>query len=281
MLNIKAHMNNIALPHLIFALPFAYMSMLLAAEGVPSFHDAFWVTLAIFGGRSAALALNNLVDYDYDRLQPRFTGRALVRGDITKHGAKISVGIYLIVLFVSVAQLRPICLLLLPVAVVPFVVYPFTKRFTSLCHLVLGVAIAMAPGGAWVAVRGDVTTELVVLCAAVALWIGAFDAVYGAQDENFDRLHGLHSMATAFSAKGTLIITKIMHLFSIILFVIAGVIINLPLPYFIGVGIAAAVLYYQHRIVKPNDFRQVTQKYFMRNGIVSVAMLVFTWLCYV
>ena len=144
-----AHINNIALHHIVFALPFAYMSAFLAAGGMPPVMDLVWITVAIAGARSAALALDNLADLKYDKKQPRLASRAMVRGDLKPREAKLSIVFYLIVCILAVAQLRPICLWLLPVAVVPFLIYPYTKRFTFLCHLVLGIAIAMAPAGSW------------------------------------------------------------------------------------------------------------------------------------
>jgi len=166
------------------------------------------------------------------------------------------------------------------VAAVPFIIYPFTKRFTAWCHLFLGVAIAMAPAGAWVAVTEKISLPMILLCVAVALWIGAFDAVYGAQDERFDKSHGLHSLATKYGAAGALNIARGLHVVSIVCFVIVGLILSLGGLYFVGVGIAALALIYQHAIVRPNDYREVTQAYFMRNGIVSIAIFIFTWLSY-
>ena len=276
MAKIGAHINNIALHHIVFALPFAYMSAFLAAGGMPPVMDLVWITVAIAGARSAALALDNLADLKYDKKQPRLASRAMVRGDLKPREAKISIVVYLAVCLLAVAQLRPICLLLLPVAVVPFLIYPYTKRFTFLCHLVLGIAIAMAPAGSWVAVTGELSLPAVVLCIAVALWIGAFDAVYGSQDEAFDRAEGLHSLATQFTARGALVICRFVHAVSIACFYVLGMLLELHWLYYIGVGIAAGTLVYQHRIVSADDYSRVTQRYFMRNGIVSIAMLIFT-----
>lgn len=276
MAKIGAHINNIALHHIVFALPFAYMSAFLAAGGMPPVMDLVWITVAIAGARSAALALDNLADLKYDKKQPRLASRAMVRGDLKPREAKISIAVYLAVCLLAVAQLRPICLLLLPVAVVPFLIYPYTKRFTFLCHLVLGIAIAMAPAGSWVAVTGELPLPAVVLCIAVALWIGAFDAVYGSQDEAFDRAEGLHSLATQFTARGALVICRFVHAVSIACFYVLGMLLELHWLYYIGVGVAAGTLVYQHRIVSADDYSRVTQRYFMRNGIVSIAMLIFT-----
>ena len=276
MAKIGAHINNIALHHIVFALPFAYMSAFLAAGGMPPVMELVWITVAIAGARSAALALDNLADLKYDKKQPRLASRAMVRGDLKPREAKISIVVYLAVCLLAVAQLRPICLLLLPVAVVPFLIYPYTKRFTFLCHLVLGIAIAMAPAGSWGAVTGELSLPAVVLCIAVALWIGAFDAVYGSQDEAFDRAEGLHSLATQFTARGALVICRFVHAVSIACFYVLGMLLELHGLYSIGVGIAAGTLGYQHRIVSADDYSRVTQRYFMRNGIVSIAMLIFT-----
>lgn len=276
MAKIGAHINNIALHHIVFALPFAYMSAFLAAGGMPPVMELVWITVAIAGARSAALALDNLADLKYDKKQPRLASRAMVRGDLKPREAKISIAVYLAVCLLAVAQLRPICLLLLPVAVVPFLIYPYTKRFTFLCHLVLGIAIAMAPAGSWVAVTGELSLPAVVLCIAVALWIGAFDAVYGSQDEAFDRAEGLHSLATQFTARGALVICRFVHAVSIACFYVLGMLLELHWLYYIGVGVAAGTLVYQHRIVSADDYSRVTQRYFMRNGIVSIAMLIFT-----
>ena len=277
MINIKAHINNIALHHTIFDLPFAFMGAMLAAGGSPEPMDLFWIAVATTSGRAAALAIDNLADLDYDRQQPRMASRAMVRGEISRTEARVFIVLTLLLMVAAVAELRPICLKLLPVAAIPFIIYPFTKRFTGWCHLFLGLAIAMAPAGGWVAAGGDITAPMVLLCLAVALWIGAFDAMYGAQDEVFDRRQGLHSMATEYGAEGAFAISKAMHVVSIGCFVAVGLMLGLAWPYFVGVGIAAGTLIYQHSIVSPHDFSRVTQRYFMRNGIVSAAIFLFAW----
>ncbi|MBR2519326.1 MAG: putative 4-hydroxybenzoate polyprenyltransferase [Selenomonadaceae bacterium] len=276
----KAHANNVALPHTIFSLPFAFASAVMAADGHPPLKTVLLIALAVTAARWAAIVIDNLADLKYDRLQPRMSYRAMVRGEISKSEALLFVLICLIVLVVTVAQLPPICLKLLPVAAIPFIIYPFTKRFTPWCHLFLGVAIAMAPAGAWVAVTEKISPPMIILCVAVALWIGAFDAVYGAQDEHFDKSQKLHSLATRYGQAGALLIAKILHVISIACFVTVGVLLDLNALYFVGVFIAALALIYQHSIVRAGDYREVTQAYFMRNGIVSVAIFIFTWLSY-
>ena len=280
MSKLKSHANNVALPHTIFSLPFALASAFMAADGQPDFLTVILILVAITSARWAAIAIDNLADLKYDKLQPRLSYRAMVRGEISKSEALIFILLCMIVLIVTVAQLPPICLKLLPVAAVPFIIYPFTKRFTAWCHLFLGLAIAMAPAGAWVAITEKISLPMIILCVAVALWIGAFDAVYGTQDEKFDKSQKLHSLATKYGAAGALRIAKILHAISIACFLIVGIMLGLGKFYFVGVLIAAVALIYQHALVKPGDYREVTQAYFMRNGIVSIAIFIFTWLSY-
>ena len=204
--------------------------------------------------------------------------RAMVTGKISKLEAKIFIAICLLLMVLSVMQLQPICIYLLPLAALPFLIYPFTKRFTGWCHLVLGIAIAMA--GGWVGVSGQITAPMVLLCSAVALWICGFDAMYGAQDEEFDKSQGLHSLAVSYGAPNAFKLAAAMHVICIACFFAVGVMLALGQSYFVGVGIAAGTLIYQHRIVSPTDFSRVTQGYFMRNGIVSVAIFVCTWLSF-
>lgn len=279
MTRIEAHINNIALSHTIFDLPFALMGALLASGGQVNALTIFLIIVAVTSARAAALAINNFVDLKYDRLQPRMRNRAMVRGEISKPEALLFIAVCLLIMVVTVAQLPPICLKLLPVAALPFVIYPFTKRFTGWCHVVLGVAIAMAPAGGWMAAGGELfSPAMILLCLAVTLWMAGFDAMYGAQDEHFDRAHGLHSLVTEYGAAGAFRISRALHIACIICFALVGAVMKLGAIYFVGVAIAAAVLAYQRSIISPRDFSQVTQAYFMRNGIVSVAILICTWL---
>lgn len=278
MVNVKAHINNIALSHTIFDLPFAFMGAILASGGTVSLSTLLLITLAVTSGRAAALAIDNLADLKFDKLQPRMKNRAMVKGEISRSEALVFIVLCLLIMVVTVAQLPPICLKLLPLAALPFIIYPFTKRFTGWCHIFLGVAISMAPAGGWVAAGGEIFSPAIIfLCTAIILWMAGFDAMYGAQDEKFDKAHKLHSLATEFGAKKAFKISKIFHVVCVICFIAVGITLNLGAMYFLGVGIAAVTLIYQHLIVSPTDFSQITQTYFMRNGIVSVAICLFTW----
>lgn len=276
MSKLSAHVNNIALHHSVFALPFAYTGAFLAGKAMPSWHDLLWITVTMVAARSAALGLDNLIDLKYDKVHPRFTKRPMVTGEVKPWEVKLLIGISFLIFIFAVLQLQPICIYLLPIAAIPFVIYPYMKRVTPMCHYVLGIAIAMAPAGGWVAVSGEITLPMVLLCGAVGLWIGAFDVVYGSQDEEFDKAHGLHSMATLCGAAGALRVARFSHVLCILLFIAVGMLLRLTWPYFAGVAVAACVLVYQHSIVSAQDFSRLTQVYFMRNGIVSIAMFIFT-----
>ena len=273
---LNAHLDNIAFYQTIFSLPFAYMAVLLASKGTVDWWTMLWVTMTIVSARSAALALDNMIDLKYDVDQPRFQQRPMVAGTVSRHGVHVLIGISAAVLVFSVLQLNPICIKLLPIAALPFVIYPFMKRYTCFCHYICGIAVAMAPAGGWVAVTGTIDYPMVVLFLAVTLWIGGFDVVYGAQDEEFDKAHGLHSMAVALGAKNALLLAKITHVITLCIFFYLGQLLSLGYMYYIGVGIAGGVLYFQHQIIARQGFKAFNRRYYLRNGIVSVAIFLCT-----
>lgn len=273
---LNAHLDNIAFYQTIFSLPFAYMAVLLASKGTVDWWTMLWVTMTIVSARSAALALDNMIDLKYDVDQPRFQQRPMVAGTVSRHGVHVLIGICAAVLVFSVLQLNPICIKLLPIAALPFVIYPFMKRYTCFCHYICGIAVAMAPAGGWVAVTGTIDYPMVVLFLAVTLWIGGFDVVYGAQDEEFDKAHGLHSMAVALGAKNALLLAKITHVITLCIFFYLGQLLFLGYMYYIGVGIAGGVLYFQHQIIAKQGFKAFNRRYYLRNGIVSVAIFLCT-----
>lgn len=276
MSKLTAHINNIALHHTVFALPFAYMGLFLAAEGIPTLHDFIWVTLAMIGARSSALAMDNIVDLKFDKIQPRMKKRPLVAGTIKPAEVVILIIVSLALFLLSAAQLAPICLKLTPICLFFLLFYPYTKRFTFLCHYFLGVALAMAPAGGYMAVTGQLSLGIIFLCSGVCLWIGSFDAIYGSQDRQFDLKHHLHSLATKFGVAKAQRIAAYLHGVSILCFILTGIYFNLSWIYYLGVLIAIIILIYQHSIISPYDFHRLTQVYFMRNGIVSIVIFVFT-----
>lgn len=275
-LKLKAHLDNIALSHSVFALPFAYTAAMLAAGGRPSWHDLFWITVAMVGARSAALAFNNLADLRYDRLQPRFRQRPLVTGAVRPWEAAAVVAGSLGLFVAAAHQLHPLAAKLWPLAVIPFFVYPYMKRFSWTSHLVLGVALAGAPVGAWIAVRGDLGPAVSVLALAVGGWIAAFDVVYGCLDVAFDKAYGLHSLPVRVGVARALAIARLTHAACVGGFTAVGPLAGLGPLYYGGVAAAAAVLVYQHSLVSAGDLSRVNQAYFMRNGLVGLLIFIFT-----
>jgi 4-hydroxybenzoate polyprenyltransferase len=273
---LNAHLTNIAFSHSVFALPFAYMGAFLAADGFPDWHDLVWITLAMVGARSAALALNNFIDLKYDRLHPRFVKRPMVTGAVKKWEAVLLTVVSLGVFWVAAANLNPLCLRLAPLAVIPLAVYPYMKRFTWACHLVLGLALAIAPIGGWIAISGNITLPVVLLGMAVGIWIAGFDVIYGCQDVEFDKTQGLHSMPVRFGVSGALKLSEVMHVLSLASFLVMGFLLKLHWVYYTGVVLAAVVLAYQHIIVSPANLTKVNQAYFMRNGLVAILVFLFT-----
>lgn len=273
---LKSHLDNIAFSHSIFALPFAYMGAFLAAGGLPAGDALLWITVAMVGARSAALALNNLIDLKYDRLHPRFTARPMVTGAVKPWEAALMIAVSLGVFVFAAYQLHPLTRVLWPLAVVPFAVYPYMKRFSWTCHFVLGVALAGAPVGAWIAIRGDLAAPVAVLAAAVGIWIAAFDVIYGCQDVVFDKAHGLYSLPVRFGVANALRLARLLHAVSVAAFAATGWLYGLGPWYYAGVALAAAVLVYQHSIVAADDLSRVTQVYFMRNGLVGITIFLFT-----
>lgn len=276
MSKISAHINNIALHHTIFALPFAYMGAFLAAGGLPSLHDFIFITLAMVGARSCAMVLDNMIDLKYDRLQPRLAKRPMVTGEVKPREAVLLLFASMAVFLLAALQLAPVCIYLAPLAVIVLLLYPYTKRFTFLCHFVLGGALAMAPIGSYIAITNTLSLPVIFLGLGVCLWIGGFDAIYGSQDEAFDKAHGLHSLATRFTACRVFSIISFVHAASVICFILVGVLYKLSFIYYIGIIMAVLTLFYQHSIVSFADYSRLTQVYFMRNGIVSIVIFIFT-----
>lgn len=257
-------------------MPFAYMGALLAAGGRPSWPDLFWITVAMVGARSAALAFGNLADLKYDRLQPRFRQRPLVTGAVRPWEAAAVVALSLGLFVAAAYRLHPLAAKLWPLAVIPFFVYPYMKRISWTSHLVLGLALAGAPVGAWIAIRGDLGLAVAVLALAVGGWIAAFDVVYGCLDVAFDKTHGLHSLPALVGVRRALLLARLAHAASICGFVAVGPLAGLGPLYYGGVALAAAVLAYQHSLVRAEDLSRVSQAYFMRNGLVGLVIFVFT-----
>jgi 4-hydroxybenzoate polyprenyltransferase len=261
--------------HTIFALPFAYVGAFLAVSGVPSAHDLWWITVAMVGARSLAMALNRLIDAGIDAANPRTAGRELPTGALSGAGVVAFCLVSLAVYLIAVWQLDPLVRWLSPVPVAAFVIYPYLKRFTWLCHLWLGAIDGLAPVGAWAAIKGELPWQAWALGGAVATWVAGFDLFYALFDLDVDREQGLHSWATRFGERGAFVGARVLHLITVVLLVAVGLGLDVGALYWVGVAIVAGLLFYEHTLVRPNDLRRLDAAFFTMNGVISVAFCAF------
>ena len=261
--------------HTVFALPFAYVGAVLAVDGVPSAGDLVWITVAMVGARSLAMALNRLIDARIDAANPRTAGRELPAGRLRSWQVAAFCAISLAVFLLAVWQLDPLVRWLWPIPVAGFVVYPYLKRFTWLSHLWLGAVDGLAPVGAWVAITGELPWEAWVLGAAVALWIAGFDLFYSLFDVEIDRAQGLRSWATRFGVGGVFAGARAFHAATVVLLAAAGLGLEVGVLYWLGVGAVAALLLYEHSLVRPDDLRRLDAAFFTVNGVISLAFFAF------
>jgi 4-hydroxybenzoate polyprenyltransferase len=268
----------VKIEHTVFALPFAYVGAFLAVGAVPSAHDLFWITVAMVGARSLAMALNRLVDAELDARNPRTASRELVTGVLSRASVLafclLSLGVFL----AAVWQLDPLVRWLWPIPVAAFVVYPYLKRYTWLCHLWLGAADGLAPVGAWAAIRGDLAWQSWALGAAVTFWVAGFDLFYALFDVDVDRREGLHSWATRVGVRGVFAGARAMHALTVAALVVAGLGLSVGWLYWAGVAVVAALLVYEHLRVRPDDLRRLDAAFFTTNGVISIAFFVFVLL---
>jgi 4-hydroxybenzoate polyprenyltransferase len=261
--------------HTVFALPFAYVGALLAVAGWPGWATMGWVTVAMVGARTLAMSLNRLVDAELDLRNPRTASRELPAGSLTRTQVWALCAAALAVYIVAVLNLDPIVRWLWPIPVFFFVVYPYLKRFTWLCHLWLGACLGLAPPGAWLAVTGQAPWEAWMLGLAVALWVAGFDLFYALFDLEHDRAAGLHSWATRFGELGVFRGARTLHVLAIAALVAVGSGLGVGTWYWVGVGAVAALLLYEHLLVRPGDLRRLDQAFFTVNGLISVVFLLF------
>jgi 4-hydroxybenzoate polyprenyltransferase len=268
--------------HTIFALPYAYLGMILAAytlDGrLPGWGVVFWVTLAMVGARSAAMALNRLIDSRIDAINPRTASREIPRGIVSKGQAFLFIVLSLLVMAVSAWMLNPLCFALFPVALVCLVGYSYTKRYTWLCHFALGVTDALAPLGGWLAVKGEFHPGAFILAAAVAVWIAGFDIIYACQDVDFDRKNRVYSVPSVFGVHKGLNMARSMHVLTVLLFLALPQFIPLGGFYYIGVLAVAVLLLLEHRLVSPNDMTRIHTAFFTINSYIALAAFVFTFI---
>jgi len=274
-LKIKLIMKLVKFEHTIFALPFAYMGAVLAARGIPSWDKVLWITLAMVGARSAAMAWNRLVDHEIDASNPRTKDRILPRNLLSKLEVVIFIIAALFLLLFSAWQLNSLAFKLSPLAVFFLVFYSYTKRFTWLCHLFLGFTLGIAPVGSWIGITGEVSLTPLVVGAAVMFWVAGFDIIYSIQDYEFDRDQGIYSIPVKLGPEKSLRITVIFHAITFLLLVLLGFYYDLGLLYAIGIFIVGVLLYIENSLVK-SDFDKVKFAFFNINSVVSVTIFVFT-----
>lgn len=273
---ITIFMEMIKFSHTIFALPFALSGALLAIRGLPSGRQLLFIILAMVGARTAAMAMNRLIDAEIDAKNPRTATRAIPAGLLSK-GAVFGVIILSVALLLwSAAMLNPLCLKLSPIALFFLVLYSYCKRFTSLAHIVLGICLAAAPIGAWVALKGAIELPAIVLGLIVLFWVSAFDMLYALQDLEYDRSVGLHSIPVALGVTGTLWLSRLFHLITVGLLVWLIILLGLGPWFWLGSGAMAAMLLYEHWLLRGGDLTKLDAAFFTMNGYISLTFLAAT-----
>ena len=276
---IRTILEMIKFEHSVFALPFALTGALLAARakqhGWPTPRQILWIVIAMVAARSAAMTLNRIADLRYDKENPRTKTRALATGALSVSFAWMftlaAVGLFL----VAAWQLNPLALKLAPLAIAIVFFYSFTKRFTTWSHLFLGFALGISPAAAWIAITGSLDWRMLILCAAVTLWVGGFDVLYACQDIEFDKQAGLFSVPQRFGVTAALNIARVMHGGVALLLSWLAASFGLPWPAWAGIVVVAVLLGYEHSLVKANDLSRLNAAFFTVNGYISILFLLF------
>jgi len=275
---IRTVLEMIKFEHSIFALPFALVGALLAARaggGLPTWRQILWIVVAMVGARSAAMTMNRIADVEYDRRNPRTAKRALATGELSLGFAWAFTALASAVLVIAAWQLNRLALELSPLALAILFFYSYTKRFTSWSHFVLGFCLGISPAAAWIAIRGSLDARMLILCAAVTLWVGGFDVLYACQDVDFDRAAGLHSIPKKVGIAKALVFARVMHVVMVALLAWLAWSFRLAWPAWAGIAVVAALLAYEHSLVKPNDLSKMNAAFFTVNGYISLLFLLF------
>jgi 4-hydroxybenzoate polyprenyltransferase len=271
-------LEMIKFEHSIFALPFALVGALLAARaggGLPTWRQILWIVVAMVAARSAAMTVNRIADLEYDRRNPRTANRALPAGQLSAGFAWAFTLVSSAVLVLAAWQLNRLALELSPVALALLFFYSYTKRFTAWSHFVLGFCLGISPAAAWIAIRGSLDGRILILSAAVTLWVGGFDVLYACQDVEFDRAAGLHSIPKKFGIARALTIARAMHAAMVALLAWLAWSFHLAWPAWAGIAVVAALLAYEHSLVKAHDLSKMNAAFFTVNGYISLLFLLF------
>ena len=274
----RRFVNLIKFEHSIFALPFAYAAAFLAQMRVPGFWLMFWITVGMVAARSFGMSVNRLIDAELDARNPRTAAREIPAGRLTRRQVWIFALVWVAILIYATFNLPVITRYLWPLVVIPMIVYPYTKRWTPLCHLVLGLADGLGPVGAWVAVTGMVTWEPFLLGAAVGLWIAGFDIIYAFMDVKVDREQGLRSIPADYGETAALWTTRAFHLLAVALLAVTGYVQGASLVYYLGVAVCAILLFYENWLMRKADLEKVGVAFMTMNGVISLVFLFFTTL---
>ena len=276
---IRTVLEMIKFEHSVFALPFALTGALLAARltahAWPSLRQIWWIVVAMVAARSAAMTMNRIADLRFDKENPRTKMRALATGALSVSFAWAFTIAAVALFFVAAWRLNLLALELAPVAVAVLFFYSYTKRFTNWSHLFLGFALGISPAAAWIAITGSLDGRMLILCGAVTLWVGGFDVLYACQDVDFDKEAGLFSVPKRFGIANALVIARLMHLGVVVLLVWLAGSFRLPWPAWAGIGVVAALLGYEHSLVRANDLSKLNAAFFTVNGYISVLFLLF------
>jgi 4-hydroxybenzoate polyprenyltransferase len=270
--SVRHFLDAIKFEHTVFALPFAYVAMVLAAHGWPDVRIVGWVTLAMISARTLAMSVNRLADRWFDARNPRTRGRHLPAGLLTPAQVTTAAMAAGAVFLLSAWMLNPLCLALAPLAILFLVGYSYTKRFTWLSHWILGFTDGIAAAGAWIAVRGGFDPPVFVLWFALMVWIAGFDLIYACQDVEFDRAEGLHSVPARFGVAAALRVAKVCHVLTVLAFAALGVVMGLGVLYWLGVAMVAGLLVYEHSLVSPTDLSRLDVAFFNVNGYIAVIL---------
>ncbi|HKW57694.1 MAG TPA: UbiA-like polyprenyltransferase [Candidatus Acidoferrum sp.] len=279
---IRTVLEMIKFEHSVFALPFALTGALLAARathqppsGWPTWRQLIWIVVAMVAARSAAMTVNRIADVRYDRENPRTQMRALATGALSLPFAWFFTLLAVALFFAAAWQLNPLALKLAPLAIAVLFLYSFTKRFTNWSHIFLGFALGISPAAAWIAITGHLDLRMLLLCAAVTLWVAGFDVLYACQDIDYDRRAGLFSIPKRFGIANALLIARLMHVGVVALLSSLAYSFLLPWPAWAGIFVVAALLAYEHSLVKPGDLSRLDAAFFTMNGYISISFLLF------
>ncbi len=273
---VRTYLEMIRFSHTVFALPFAFMGAVLAAGGIPSFNKIFWILVAMVGARSGAMGMNRYADRHLDTQNPRTQDRALPQGKITPREALIFVGISFGALLLAAWMLNPLCFALAPVAILIVSGYSYTKRFTTLSHLILGLSLALAPIGAWIAITGRLPLPAFVLGTAVLFWVAGFDILYALMDIEFDRRTGLFSIPARLGEQGGMALAGLCHIVTVVCLGFLIPLLGLGKVYSVGLFLAMALLLYEHWLLYRHGLTKLNVAFFNVNGALSIGIFLFT-----